>query len=542
MMYILVPKDNLTEGRWKETVELLRQIPHSKVPDYEFSDPDAPIFSEIVGDYDIFVHGLEFNFRARYVTESSYPNEAFPIPESMGLVSGYIWDKNGPHMDNYQDRTLAVMRAVFCGMGGVFANFESEVSYWDAHHFKQFMWCHYGYLMLSWELVAILGRDFFERTAEVIEYKGGVEVQPRTRWSVLQNDIFNELLRDDGMFNPELLQTPPLDFEDDEIGLVMEPRFSRREKALKDLMEPLSESANLSMDDELQNWWATREAGETIEAWATRIADRAISGSDYTYKDNLYRLLNELDWINDLEGQRDVLRQILRVDLNFHPQIGFENIEDCGMLAQVLSELGEYEEADSLYRSILGVEEGLKQGVSYHTISSHARLMHKMGRLDDAEVAFRRAIELSDPASNPRDFTSGLKLTELATICLEKGEVDKASEAMAHAKPLAAFWMDRHPENMSKYLGVRAQISMAEGNLERAVDLARRGVNFSWSNERARAEEVIYNLEVLAEVLVAMGNNDGAEEARREVEDLFEAGSKEVFLERKKGIPEQVDN
>ena len=85
-MYILVPRENLTKGRWGETLELFREMPESQIPEYHPPDPDGPIFEGEKDTSELVIHGKKWYFHAHYVKDDSWAEAPWPVPKGMGLI------------------------------------------------------------------------------------------------------------------------------------------------------------------------------------------------------------------------------------------------------------------------------------------------------------------------------------------------------------------------------------------------------------------------------------------------------------------------
>jgi tetratricopeptide (TPR) repeat protein len=527
--YVLVPEENLTEGRWHTTTRLLGMVRDSEVTEFTTSTPDEPVHVDSEGRFNLDKGDLDILFDS--ISGEELQEEIhWPTPEGLAYITGYIDSKWAPRDSDEAEAIMAAMRAVFAGMGGVFANVANELGYDEVMTFEQFMKCQEGYLIFSRELVDLVGMDRLEAAGMTMEFGDGVELRTWTPWvpegaysrDVMEswadeNEIIDDLLEQAEVLESEGMLRP--DFDIAEIGTTLEPRFTANEGAYE---KRKREAAK----DPPPDLYAV-----DIPEWSRQVADVGIRARDDNAIKALQTKLDKLVSVGDMEGQRDVLRQMVRLQWSLQGGVGKKSVVTCNRLAGILLELGDFKEAEMLMRSVTEYQHGAGEQVQSTSADYYARSLREQGMLEDAAAMYEWGIQATFPELGFREWDAGYMLADLAMVYAEMGEVEKAEAALERSRPIAAFTRIDEPGVMSKWLGAEALVAKARGDLETAEDVARRGVNYSWSTEYVSAKDLDFNLSVLSRVLEARGDAEGAERVKQQARDLRQSMTKKDYIE-----------
>ena len=539
-MYIMVPRVNLTKGRWRETLDLFRNIPESQVPEYEPKDPDSPIFDNEKDADEVIIHGHTWYFNASYVKDDSWPEEQWPVPKGMGLIcASALWDKSGPS-DESEDEYILVGGAVMEGMKGDFVNYANELNIYDVETYRGFQDMNYGTILLSRRVVKDVGLEVLEKLGTVTEIEGSYRFDGVFQMGI--DEKVYDLLDSVSYLRPINQMSPPPILDEDAIGVSLTYSINPNEK-IRHEKEMEREKAivrgRAAFDREFEEEYGPVPSPEDLEKWAIEQADRAIAGDMKAYK-ALKEMRLTFSSRNIRLEKSIVHRQMVRYGWKVHGGVNYYTIEETENLARDLMELDQYGEAAWLFKKIWVSHPEDHKPYRTDTLRRLAVTFYKSGKLDEAEEAMREYITIENPNDNFMDVTTANFLFDLADIHLRRGEVDEASQVMERSKPYARFLEKGFQYILCKYMGMRARVEMAKLNLPKAEDLASRSVNYAWSAFFVSAEDVANNYRVLAQVLYEKGDRAGADAARRAADDLMRLGNKEDYLKEKGITPDDV--
>jgi tetratricopeptide (TPR) repeat protein len=178
--------------------------------------------------------------------------------------------------------------------------------------------------------------------------------------------------------------------------------------------------------------------------------------------------------LGDLEEAESLYRSALEIDERLGNQSGLAaSYHHLGMLAQDRGELGQ---AEDLYRRSLEIDErlGNQSGLaaSYHQLGM---LAQDRGELDEAEDLYRRALAISERVGNQAGMSAGYH--ELGTFARNRGELGEAERLYRRALEINEQ-LGRRSGMAAGYhhLGTLAQ---TRGELGEAERLYRRSLEIS---------------------------------------------------------------
>lgn len=541
-LYVMVPRENLTKGRWSDTLEIFRSIPGSQVPDYEVDDPDAPVFEGEGGSFEVVVHGHKWGFHGAYVKDDSWPERPWPVPRGMGLICVFnYWDKGGP-FDDTSEEYIRVAGAVMLGMEGDFANYANELNVYKVETYTEFLNCHHGTILLSRRVVEDLGLEKLKRFGEVIDRGDFIVMRFGEEHWAREPELW-ELLKSLDYLRPEAEMSPPPTLDEDVIGLRMERNHiegegqliaDKRDRLMKD---DASRSAERQRYEE--RFGPLMELGE-LEAWAKVRADQVevIEGmGPYSDLDKMARMYRRFRMLPE---EMVLRRYMLQTRWRLYGGADHHSHEQALEFARGLMDLGHPEEAASILMVIWNSFDDEVRTYRTGYLERLVDALYESDQLNVAEDAIHEWIALENPRNNFQDVGTLMFLFKLVDIHLRRGEVEKASDVMERSRPYTRFCQIFWPNVTGKYMGLRARIELARHDLEKAEDLARRGVNYIWSAYYVGAEDVAYNEQILAEVLYQKGDRAGAVAARNVADDIIRLGSKEEYLKEKGISPHNV--
>ena len=229
-MYIMVPRENLTKGRWGETLELFREMPESQIPEYHPPDPDEPIFEGEKEPSELVIHGKKWYFHAHYVKDSSWAEAPWPVPNGMGLIcADNLWDKSGPFDDTMEEYNL-VGGAVITGLGGDFANYSNELTSLEVETYTGFLECNYNSLLLSKRVSVDVGLDNLQQFGTVTD-KGTYILLGYDESKGHFGPELYDLLKTVDYLRPDSEMSPPPSLDEDAIGVKMRRVYHSNEKS-----------------------------------------------------------------------------------------------------------------------------------------------------------------------------------------------------------------------------------------------------------------------------------------------------------------------
>jgi hypothetical protein len=530
--YIIVPEENLTEDQWAATTRLFKLVKGAEVKEFKTETPDEPIEIDSEGRFSYGEDDWMDIFFSSFTEDDLMENIQWPIPKGMAMIHGRIDIKWAPNDREEAGVIMSAMRTIFSGMGGVYANVANELHYETVTTFEEFMKSHDGYLILSKDLADMIGMERFEKAGIVTDFGEGVELRTYHEWvpeftyseEVMKSRAIVDGIIDELLENVDILECEgPLhpDFDISDIGTTLEPRFppGRELGYRRGYVPPTQEIAGGVQPME-------------VTEWARQVADDAIMKRDKGAIDVLDRKSFDTTRAGELGVTRDILRHELRLKWSLYGGIGRESVETCIRLADVLIELGEYKEAEMLMRTVTEYQHNEGDNLSPRAIRHYGISLHRQGQLEDAARLDEWGMQTIYPEFDFMNFQAGHMLTDMALVYIEMGELEKASAALGRSKSIAAFTKNEEPGVMRKWLGAEALVAKERGDLERAVDVAMRGVNFAWSSAHVHGRDMEFNISVLSEVLEAKGDTEGAMRARHQALAFSEGMTKKEYLDQ----------
>jgi len=172
-------------------------------------------------------------------------------------------------------------------------------------------------------------------------------------------------------------------------------------------------------------------------------------------------------------------------------------------LGMVLSQEGQFEEAEEHLRGALEIEEKLFEQEHPDTaraINNLAILLRRMGRMEEAGEQYRRSLEMRRSLHPDGHPSVAQSINNLGAFHYANGELDRAEELFAEALDM---WRPYLPDDHPQLAAVRTNLSSlarTQGDFERArglVDLALTGYRSHFGDRHPRTTDAVYRLGVL---------------------------------------------
>lgn len=153
--YFIVPLDQLTEGRFADTMASFYHLPRTRLPEWDVEHPDAPLFSTVeLPEVIIGGVGMLFTASTAYEWEPS-----IKMPENLGYLKVSIEKWTFEDIPEQHDVLLGILEDIFSGMGAHYmvADHEYMLEYLD--DFDDLLKVVGGVYIFSDEVIARLGED-----------------------------------------------------------------------------------------------------------------------------------------------------------------------------------------------------------------------------------------------------------------------------------------------------------------------------------------------------------------------------------------------
>lgn len=174
-VFWMIPRENLTEDRFAQSLKSLVDLPLTEVLVYEPEHPDAPLFSTVYHEVlDQMIQGVYFDFIASVDRVNTYWD--IPIPQGYGYLKGY-WNKRGVEYETPFNELLTTSIARIAeGMGAVFATYFSELVVENFSSFEEIWKTTSYYNFFAWPYVDVVGREAIEELGHTVEVENGIAV------------------------------------------------------------------------------------------------------------------------------------------------------------------------------------------------------------------------------------------------------------------------------------------------------------------------------------------------------------------------------
>lgn len=191
---------------------------------------------------------------------------------------------------------------------------------------------------------------------------------------------------------------------------------------------------------------------------------------------NTQILMNELAKTHQLQGNFELAsRYCEEVKISRIEHFGHRHplTLDCLHLeATLLQEIGSYEEAEKLYRTLIFQRQSILGKYHRDTLSAMGdlgSLFMVLGRYDEALISADEQLQLSEQLLGPNHYNTLTSLNNLAVVHFEKGDTSKAQSLL----DLAIFRLrlafgDNHP-SISKVLISYASLYLLSGNHKESI-------------------------------------------------------------------------
>ena len=186
--------------------------------------------------------------------------------------------------------------------------------------------------------------------------------------------------------------------------------------------------------------------------------------------------------------------------------------------ATMLWKMGRYDEAEPLYRRALAI--GEKAIGPHHPevgtrLNNLANLLHDQGNYRDAEPLFRRAIAIDEKALGPNHPSVATDLNNLASLLHDQGNYKEAEPLYRRALAIDEKALGSNHPGVATDLNNLASLLYTQGNYRDAEPLLRRAIAINEKVLGPNHPLVATNLNNLAELLRTQGNYDKAEPLHR---------------------------
>lgn len=198
-----------------------------------------------------------------------------------------------------------------------------------------------------------------------------------------------------------------------------------------------------------------------------------------------------------------------------HPDVAETQTE----LGDVLFDLGEYAQAESLFHASLRIRRaayGEHEAVA-EALTNHAMALQALGDHDEAESLYRASLAMKRDLLGEQHPEIATTLSTLAWVLSEKSEFEEAEQLYRESLAMRrAVYADGHPRiaiglnNLATLLRDQQRYDEAESLIREALDINRAALG-------PRHDHVVSNLNLLASILRGQQRYDDAESVFEEV-------------------------
>ena len=165
-----------------------------------------------------------------------------------------------------------------------------------------------------------------------------------------------------------------------------------------------------------------------------------------------------------------------------------------------------YPEAERYYKKAAAIED---ENPLY--LDAHATMLWKMGRYDEAEPLYRRALAIGEKALGPNHPDVAKSLNNLALLLQAQGNYRDAEPLYRRALAIDEKALDPNHPNVASHLNNLALLLKAQGNYRDAEPLYRRAIAIGEKTLGPNHPNVAKSLNNLAFLLKKQGNYRDAE-------------------------------
>lgn len=243
---------------------------------------------------------------------------------------------------------------------------------------------------------------------------------------------------------------------------------------------------------------------------AEKLGIRTNSFEDLTYRTGGFLLLR-----TDFgEARHTILRGL---DINEIPKPDDRRIANLqAMLGQVLFSLGDFEGADTSFRTALSLDEqsfGPNHHLVLRDLNNLGLLLRAQRDLEGARSVLERSVEIMDVVYGPEHPPLASGLSSLGLVLQDLGDLAGARKLQKRALAIReACYPPDHPD-VAHSLGALASVLTDLGGLEEARRLLERSLAINEGAFGLDHLSVGDDLAALAELLEALGDLEGAREA-----------------------------
>jgi len=213
-------------------------------------------------------------------------------------------------------------------------------------------------------------------------------------------------------------------------------------------------------------------------------------GGDSTLVESLRTIIGEANEFEVLTAGADELRrrgefaQALEVYEYLLSRIRRDGVQEAVILNNIAAlheTTGSYQEAEMLYRRSLELSEralGPEHPTTVTTLSNLAAVLEATGRYQEAEMLYRRSLELSERVLGPQHPTTATTLNNLAAVLEATGRFQEAEVLYHRSLEIAERLLGgRHPSvarilnNMAGLAAKNQNYYLAEQLMSRAVHI-----------------------------------------------------------------------
>lgn len=279
---------------------------------------------------------------------------------------------------------------------------------------------------------------------------------------------------------------------------------------------------------ELMGYWlAIGKWFDMVEVYTASIKEYEKS-SDHTDNSLSYRL-NETALFLSLNARYEDAEKLYRRVIGINDKLfGPEHINSArckNNLAQLLRSRGDYEGAEPLFRRTLEINEkvlGKEHPDTGGSINNLAGLLSNRGDYEGAEPLFQRAIEIFEKVFGREHSDTAASINNLAGLLYRKGDYDGAEPLYRRALEISEKVLGREHPDTAVSINNLANLFQSKGNSEEAEPLFRRALEI---NEKVFGREhpaTAGSIDNLALLLINKGNYEEAEPLIRRALEIRE--------------------
>ena len=250
-------------------------------------------------------------------------------------------------------------------------------------------------------------------------------------------------------------------------------------------------------------------------------------------------------WLEVELGQFDTADSLFRTVLTIRREIHSDDPYATGPtlngLGRTLREKGEYEEAATILRDALELEQtyGDAQGLGASAIQDNlAGALYELGRIDEAEQMYREALTIRELHLDPTHPDLGETMNNLAEVYDQMGQYDASADLYRKAVAIQRrIHPDGHPDLAAALNGL-AGVSKRLGDFEVADTLYRETASILRSSFGDEHPFVAITINNLATLQRDKGDLEAAEPLAREALTRFRA----VFGDEHPNVAVAINN